>query len=480
MISAVGFGVPGTAMVGFGRQLSDDQISAVVDFIRTEFMQAPIVAAAAEHGHDDRDSGDMDSPFANGMIGDPTRGRALYDVNCVACHGRSGDGQGPRSAFMERKPRNFIAADAREALNRPHLFDGISEGRLGTEMPAWSKVLSDQDIADIAEFVLQRFVLADASPSDQRHGNAEAGQALFDRHCYFCHGYRGDAETVASAMLEPPPRRLAGNRDLSRATIEAAIRHGRDGTAMVSFSDLLDERQIADLTAFVFERLVTASDRIGAYHTEANGWPDHRQRYGEAFPFVLGQSDAGVPTSQLSEAERQGRSLFLEGCITCHEPMPRTQPGVTLVNASVQAEGSASPAAWHRRWQLPHQPPPAPDDDDHDEEYGRHDQDEIEEPVLTDLSTIEQRGRRLYRRLCAECHAADGSGQNWIGRFLEPNPPSLRRESASPERLAQVIAKGLVNTSMPAFEQALDPPAIDALIAYIDAAFIRGASSGER
>ena len=479
MVRAVGFGVPGTAMVGFRRQLSKDEIVAVVDYIRAEFMQEPVATAAVDQGHDGHAIGLFDDSFPKGLVGDAARGRALYDINCVACHGRTGDGQGPRAAFMERKPRNFLEADARTALNRPHLFDGISKGRLGTEMPAWSKVLSDQDIADIAEFVLQRFVLADASPSEDRHGDVEAGQALYDRHCYFCHGYRGDAETLAGVMLDPPPRRLAGNRDLSREAIEDAIRHGRDGTAMVRFGGLLDDREIADLTAFVFERLVSKPERISGYHTEANGWPDHRNRYGQAFPFIRGEADLSAPSSKQSEVERQGRALFLQSCITCHEPMPAQEPGVTLINANLEIEGSAVEAGWHQRWHLPHQPPPPPDGDDHDEDYGRHDQDEIDEPGVPDLSAIEKQGRRLYRDLCAECHAADGSGQNWIGRFLEPHPPSLGRDGASADRLAEVIAKGLINTSMPAFKNVLDPPSINALVAYIEAAFI-DASSGQR
>jgi mono/diheme cytochrome c family protein len=37
---------------------------------------------------------------------------------------------------------------------------GIADGVLGKEMPAWSKVFSDQDIADVAEFVYREFITA--------------------------------------------------------------------------------------------------------------------------------------------------------------------------------------------------------------------------------------------------------------------------------------------------------------------------------
>jgi mono/diheme cytochrome c family protein len=47
---------------------------------------------------------------------------------------------------------------ARAQFNRPALYTAIAEGRLGTEMPAWDKVLTPQEIANVAEFVFQDFI----------------------------------------------------------------------------------------------------------------------------------------------------------------------------------------------------------------------------------------------------------------------------------------------------------------------------------
>jgi mono/diheme cytochrome c family protein len=43
-------------------------------------------------------------------------------------------------------------------LNRPALFTFISQGKLATEMPAWSKVLTDQEIADVAEYTFRAYI----------------------------------------------------------------------------------------------------------------------------------------------------------------------------------------------------------------------------------------------------------------------------------------------------------------------------------
>jgi mono/diheme cytochrome c family protein len=58
-------------------------------------------------------------------------------------------------------------------LNRPVLFEAISNGRLGTNMPAWSKVLNNQEIANVAEFVFQNFITAPPAKNTQRNVHQE-------------------------------------------------------------------------------------------------------------------------------------------------------------------------------------------------------------------------------------------------------------------------------------------------------------------
>ena len=37
-------------------------------------------------------------------------------------------------------------------------------------------------------------------------GAHERGRAIYNFRCYFCHGYAGDARTLAAGMLSPSPR----------------------------------------------------------------------------------------------------------------------------------------------------------------------------------------------------------------------------------------------------------------------------------
>ncbi len=163
MIESVTRGRPGTAMMAFGDRLDEAGIAAVVDYVRAEFMRAAPVDAAPVPADPSPPAAvvaaDMGLPFPDGLRGDPGRGGAFYMASCHDCHGEDGDGHGPRAGFIRPPPRDFLSAESRRALNRPALFKAISAGMRGTVMPAWRTVLSEQEIADVAEFVFQAYVV---------------------------------------------------------------------------------------------------------------------------------------------------------------------------------------------------------------------------------------------------------------------------------------------------------------------------------
>ncbi|MDP3841718.1 MAG: c-type cytochrome [Oxalobacteraceae bacterium] len=184
MITSVTFGRPDTAMAGFKTQLSKEDISAAVDYIRAGFManantdgisgirngrrqtapdgsNAPMAAASTPATAPIVNKPvvvNMSAPMPKTLKGNLAKGGAFYMSNCATCHGSTGDGRGPRAYFINPKPRDFLHPASRQAFNRVALFDVISAGKLGTEMPAWRQVLSPQEIADVTEFVFQRFI----------------------------------------------------------------------------------------------------------------------------------------------------------------------------------------------------------------------------------------------------------------------------------------------------------------------------------
>ena len=170
IVAAVTFGRPGTAMVSWRTQLSDADIARVADYVMQRFVLgqavpgADAISGTRAHGGREADNAstpvraDMQVGLPNGLKGDPRRGGAFYLANCAACHGARGDGAGPRAYFINPKPRNFVEAASRARFNRVALFAAVSEGRNGSEMPAWKQVATPQQIADVSEYVFQAFI----------------------------------------------------------------------------------------------------------------------------------------------------------------------------------------------------------------------------------------------------------------------------------------------------------------------------------
>lgn len=160
MIFSATYGVPNSPMVGFKGRLTEKEIETVVDYIRHTFMKTD--ESAGKKVKLDKEGvimgADMSLPFPDGLTGDPVKGGKFYKDTCYMCHGWFGDGKGPRSKFISPPPRDFAHPASRRKYNRPALFAAISKGKLGSEMPAWDKVLTDQQIADVAEYVFQTFI----------------------------------------------------------------------------------------------------------------------------------------------------------------------------------------------------------------------------------------------------------------------------------------------------------------------------------
>ncbi|MEO5660026.1 MAG: c-type cytochrome [Polaromonas sp.] len=314
-----------------------------------------------------------------------------------------------------------------------------------------------------------------ASPSDH-----ELGRSIYNFRCYFCHGYSGDAQTLASSYLEPRPRDFNATSpdQISRESMLDAVKNGRSGTAMRGFENILQPAEIALVTDFVRREFMTNKAPNTRYHTAENGWPDH-ERYANAFPFATGKIMLDTPAEKMTPQQRAGHRLFMSSCISCHDRARVSEPG---------APWESRPLSYPRNGFSPGDNYASPGRNRPDAKvnvdaitsatpYHLHDK----VPQLADLSDQQQRGETLYQENCAFCHSADGTGRNWIGSFLEPHPRDLTSSAfmsgMTEERLSGVIRDGLPDTSMPAWKSVLKHNEIQAVIAYIARAFHPLASS---
>jgi mono/diheme cytochrome c family protein len=183
MIASVTRGKHGsTITAGFSDKLTPENIEAVVDYMRRVLLPAlaardkdkPVVSTAADSPQNvpppsipsttppppanTAKQADMSLPMPKGLVGDIKKGKRFFMGNCATCHGKLGNGEGPRAFFLNPRPRNFHDEYSHTNLNRPTIFSVVTTGKPGTVMPAWGKVLTDQEIANVAEFVFETFV----------------------------------------------------------------------------------------------------------------------------------------------------------------------------------------------------------------------------------------------------------------------------------------------------------------------------------
>lgn len=134
-------GRPGRVMPAF-TQLSDEEVSAVVKYVRT-WNKGPAIT------------------YTNKPVkGNPARGKQLFAQHCASCHGAQGDG-GKGTGVTFSRPRDLpIVAPA---LHNPGFLASATDemikatlikGRQGTPMISFIKAgLTETDINDIVSYV---------------------------------------------------------------------------------------------------------------------------------------------------------------------------------------------------------------------------------------------------------------------------------------------------------------------------------------
>jgi cytochrome c oxidase cbb3-type subunit 3 len=133
------------------------------------------------------------------------RGKAVYGVNCTACHGadlRGGDQGGPSLL------RSLSALSDQHGETIGPIVRGARQDK---GMPGFN--LNDADVTAVAEYI--HSVLAtvgnqarppgaiDPSTLNVLAGNASAGESYFKAKCAGCHSTAGDLKGIAAKYADP-------------------------------------------------------------------------------------------------------------------------------------------------------------------------------------------------------------------------------------------------------------------------------------
>src|SRR5262245_45890690 len=143
--------------------------------------------------------------------GDPAaiaRGKALYDINCRACHGvdlRGGDMGGPNLLRSQ-----LVLNDQFGELIAPVL----QTGRQNPGMPVMPPIpLPPDDVKAVAAYLhsVAGPLRGQGNPPQNAEpvvlnilvGDAKAGQAFFQANCGSCHSTSGDLAGIAARVTDP-------------------------------------------------------------------------------------------------------------------------------------------------------------------------------------------------------------------------------------------------------------------------------------
>jgi mono/diheme cytochrome c family protein len=83
------------------------------------------------------------------------KGKALYTMACVACHGADGRGDGPltKKTTINPAPRNFANPDFQRLRTDGELYWILKNGSHGTEMMRMDFFFTDQELWTLVRYI---------------------------------------------------------------------------------------------------------------------------------------------------------------------------------------------------------------------------------------------------------------------------------------------------------------------------------------
>ncbi len=190
------YGVKGTAMTPKKYSLDALEIEAVIDYIKT-FDYKPDLA----------------------------NGKKRFKEVCSSCHGVDG------RAVTGVGAKNLVYTK----LSLKEIVHTMRYGRPGTLMTSKRHQLSNEDIADIANYVYSLRYMA----------NPAKGKQLFEQNCSKCHATPAHIKLIGNAAAN---RTIA---DLDDRLLDLRIRHGRHVDRAGKKVEKLSSDDIQDIIAYM-------------------------------------------------------------------------------------------------------------------------------------------------------------------------------------------------------------------------------------
>ncbi len=188
--------------------------------------------------------------------------KLLYSQNCAGCHGADGR----HGAAIGIGDPVYLAIASEDTMR-----SAVAKGRPGTAMSAFAQkeggMLTDAQVDSIVRGIRKRWsnpsAVAGASPppyAATAAGDAQRGQATYNKFCASCHGEDKAAGSKAGSVLDPAYLSLITNQGLRTIVITGRPDfNAPDWRSNVPGQPMTDE-EISDVVAFlVSHRPATAA-----------------------------------------------------------------------------------------------------------------------------------------------------------------------------------------------------------------------------
>lgn len=158
-------------------------------------------------------------PPAAGIVpASVSRGETVYSKACAACHGENGDGNSEAGRYLNPLPRNFASGmfkfrstPSGELPTDADLLRIVDNGIPGTQMPAWKRILTNQERLDVVAFLktfsadfkdgAQPAIPIGPDPGSTPQAVQEGKMVYMLMECWACHGGKGRGDGKSGKTL---------------------------------------------------------------------------------------------------------------------------------------------------------------------------------------------------------------------------------------------------------------------------------------
>jgi len=156
-----------SAMPVWHEMLTEEDVWNVITFIYDYVGQVPRIW--------EQDVSKVVTGMKDKLVNDRRnmKGQDLYQLRCEVCHGEKGMGDGYAAEYLYPKPRDFSlglykykTSPGTTPVRDADLFDTIKYGLVGTAMPGWAKLMTDEQIKSLIPVIKGFDISATFAPED--------------------------------------------------------------------------------------------------------------------------------------------------------------------------------------------------------------------------------------------------------------------------------------------------------------------------